>query len=287
MNPITIEETKLRARRLPWNADHPLLQLGFRPFYLMAAAFAAFAVPYWVASYFGWPQGWLPRLPQVSLNWHMHEMVFGMALAVIVGFLYTAGRNWTGLWTPRNGHLAALAALWLAGRVAMLFAPAPLAATIDLLFLPLATWPLYRVLKQTGNKRNLFLVALLMLLWLANLMFHAAVLGYTITSPILPIQAAILIITVIESVIGARVIPMFTRNGAPGTTPVVDPRRDQISLVLTVAAGIAWVCGFPAPLAAATACAAAYQYCCVCPDGSPCALRMFPCCGSCICHMAG
>ena len=36
------------------------------------------------------------------------EMVFGMAAAVVVGFLYTAAFNWTGLWTPVRGKLAAL-----------------------------------------------------------------------------------------------------------------------------------------------------------------------------------
>jgi hypothetical protein len=32
----------------------PLFRLGFRPFYLGAAAFALFAVPYWIAGLLGW-----------------------------------------------------------------------------------------------------------------------------------------------------------------------------------------------------------------------------------------
>ena len=43
-------------------------------------------------------------------------MLFGFALAVIVGFLFTAGRNWTNRPTPTGPALAALAALWVAGR---------------------------------------------------------------------------------------------------------------------------------------------------------------------------
>lgn len=254
---MSIEEPNIVQSHAPWQMDHPLWRLGFRPFYLLAAGFAALAMPLWMASYFGALPGWR----QLSVGWHMHEMVYGMALAVIIGFLYTAGRTWTGLWTPTKGHLAALAALWLAGRVAMLAAPQALAAIIDLLFLPLAAWPLYRVLQQSGNRRNLFLVALLGLLSLANAAFHGAVLGLLALAPAWTMHAAILIIVVIESVIGARVIPMFTRNGAPGAQPVVHPGRDKITLALMVLASLAWLVGMAAPVVAPAvallACAAA------------------------------
>jgi uncharacterized protein involved in response to NO len=58
-------------------------------------------------------------------------------------------------------------------------------------------------------------------------------------------------------VIGARVIPMFTRNGAPGTNPVVHPGRDKITLALMVAASLAWLVGLNAPLVALLATGAA------------------------------
>ena len=236
-----------------WQPAHPLWQLGFRPFYLLAAAFAALSVPWWMMHYLGWRVG----APHVDVNWHMHEMVFGVAVAVIVGFLYTAARAWTGLLTPTRLRLAALAALWTAGRVAMLVAPALPAALIDALFLPCAAVPLFFVLKKSGNKRNLFLVVLLALLAFANLTFHAVVLQWIALPSTVPIQAAILIVVVIESVIGARVIPMFTINGAPGTKPIVNPKRDRIALALMVSASLAWVVGLPAPMVAALAVAAA------------------------------
>ena len=234
----------------PWRAAHPVWQLGFRPFYLLAALFAAISIPLWLASYLGWLHGAL----QVGLDWHMHEMVFGFALAVVVGFLYTAGRNWTGLPTPHGGHLMALAGLWLAGRVAMLCSPALVpalaAALVEWLFLPLAAWPLYRVLRRAGNTRNLFLVGLLALLALANGLYHAVVLGWLALSLFLPVQAAIFIIVLIESVIGARVIPMFTRNGAPGSTSVASPQRALAAVACMAAASIAWLAGAPGWLAA-------------------------------------
>lgn len=234
-------------------AGHPLWRLGFRPFYMVAAIFAALAIPLWMAQYFGL----LPQGLNVGFMWHMHEMVFGMAAAVVVGFLYTAGYNWTGLWTPRRGRLAALVALWLAGRVAMLVAPPLVAAVIDWLFLPAAAWPLFRVMQQANNRRNYFLVGLLALMALANAVFHAAALGRLAVTPATPVQAAILVIVMMEAAIGTRIIPMFTRNGAPGTTPLVQPGLDKACLGLLAASALCWVAAAPrllfAPLALAAA----------------------------------
>lgn len=238
------------ARTVPfWSASHAVWRLGFRPFYLATAVFAALAVPLWMLQYTGYLAAWLPQTASVlhvGYLWHLHEMVFGMAVAVVVGFLFTAGRAWTGLWTPTGRHLAALVALWLAGRVAMLAAPPAAAAAIDLLFLPLAAWPLLRVLRQAGNRRNYFLVGLLAMLALCNAVFHAAALGWLALNPVTPVHAAILVIVVMESAIGTRVIPMFTRNGAPGTAPKVQPLLDRWSLGLLGATALGWLLPLPA-----------------------------------------
>ena len=250
MSLYTIEEPADNLRHRPWSAQHALWALGFRPFYLLASLLAVIAIPVWLAQYLGW----VTYAVRITLGWHMHEMVFGFAIAVIVGFLFTAGRAWTGLWTPRGAHLAALALLWVAGRIAMLVAPAWLAAAVDLIFLPLAAWAMYKVLRQSGNKRNMFLVLLLALLTAANAAFHGAALGLLPIGQIAPIHAAILLIVLIESVIGGRIIPMFTDNAAPGgDKSLVLPRNDKIAMALMVAAITGWVFGVPGPLMAGLA----------------------------------
>lgn len=246
---ISIEEPHGTGQTKHTFANHPLWGLGFRPFYLLAAIFAVISLPLWIVQYL---HG-LPILPNVGLFWHMHEMIFGLAAAVIVGFVFTGARNWTGLWTPRGMHLAALAGLWLAGRFAMLFIHPGIAAVIDIAFLPCAAWSIYRVLYRSGNKRNMFLVGLLGLLTVANIAFHGAVLGLITFNPITAMQAAILVVVTIESVIGGRVIPGFTSNGVPGTKPVVNPKRDRIAITLAVVTSIAWILSLPAPLVAALA----------------------------------
>lgn len=233
------------------NAPHALWALGFRPFYLLSAAFAAVSVPAWLASYYGIP-GF-----HVDLAWHIHEMMFGFATAVVIGFLYTAGRNWTGLWTPRGNTLAAIALLWLAGRAAMFWGSPAFGAMVDVLFLPVAAWPMYRVLQRSGNTRNMILIALLALLAAANAAFHGARLGWLAISPLAPVHAAIVIVVVIETVIGGRIIPNFTANAVPGTKPVINARTDKAALVLTAAAGLAWMAGIAGTAGALVSIAAA------------------------------
>lgn len=185
-----------------------LLALGFRPFYLLAALFACLAISLWVVALSGGL-----TLPLPGVFWHAHEMIFGFAAAVIVGFLYTAGRNWTGLPTPSGAPLAALAALWAAGRISLLLSDGLLAALVDVLFLPVAAIGLGRVLVRAGNKRNYGMLVILGALSLANLGFHLARLGVFGFDPLAALHFALGLIVLLETVMGGRVIPMFTENG--------------------------------------------------------------------------
>ena len=72
--PIPIlQATAAPAAAGPLPPGWPLWRLGFRPFYLGAAAFAAAAVPLWIGMLLG---AWQPSLPMPSLLWHAHEMLY-------------------------------------------------------------------------------------------------------------------------------------------------------------------------------------------------------------------
>jgi len=225
----------------------PVLRLGFRPFYLGAAVFGALAVPLWLALLFG--QVALP-LAVPPLLWHAHEMLFGFAVAVIVGFLLTAGQAWTGLATPRGAFLGALAALWCAARIAALSGPYVVYAVLDLLLLPLVAAVFVDVLVRARNRRNLPLASILLLLALANLGFHLAVVGAITLSPMRALHAALALVVMIECVIAGRVIPAFTSNATPGMRLVARPGRERATLSLTAIALLAWVVSAPAGLTA-------------------------------------
>ncbi len=196
---------------------HTFLALGFRPFYLLAALFAVAALPLWMGFYFDVipAGGYL-----VGISWHTHEMLFGFAPAVIAGFLLTAVRNWTGRSTPAGAALGALVALWLAARVLILTGPAPIAAIVDLAFLPILALATGIPIIRAGNYRNLQVLAALLGLWLANLIFHFAHLN--IISPFLEwlgMLSALDVILILLAIMAGRVIPSFIANAVPSAAP--------------------------------------------------------------------
>ena len=199
----------LEAKRVHAGSDRfALFDLGCRPFYLLAALLAALNVPLWVAQW----HGVVPQAGELTgVAWHAHEMVFGFAAAVITGFLFTAARNWTGLPTPTGRRLAALAALWVAGRVVVLTGPGLLGAIVDGAFLPLVALSLWFPLKRSGN-RNLFFVGLLLLFAAANLLFHLSRLDVISLAPTMFAQGALFLVVIIVSVMSGRVTPSFTQN---------------------------------------------------------------------------
>ncbi|QCB48504.1 NnrS family protein [Hydrogenophaga sp. PAMC20947] len=216
----------------------PVLRLGFRPFYLAAASFALPAIPLWVALFLG---QWNLTMALPTLLWHAHEMLFGFAIAVILGFLLTAVKAWTGLATPRGASLGALALLWLAARVAAVTGPYALYAVLDLLLLLLVAAVLTTLLLRARNRRNLPLAAMLMLLALANGAFHLAMIGTLEIFPLTPLYAALSLIVMIESVIAGRVIPAFTMSATPGLKLNVRASVERATLALTALALLLWV----------------------------------------------
>lgn len=199
------------------NSGMVVFALGFRPFYLLAALFAVLALPVWIATYTGTLQ-WGGHMH--GMNWHIHEMIFGFAPAVIAGFLLTAVRNWTRLPTPTGANLAALVLLWVAARIANVTGPSVLSVVLDVAFLPALAVAIGIPIWRSGNRRNLKILAVLAVLSLANLIWHLASKG--IVSPVLMNTSyitAIDIITILMAIVAGRVIPAFTRNAVPGSNP--------------------------------------------------------------------
>lgn len=215
-----------------------LWALAFRPFYLLAGLFAAIAVPVWAVGYSG-----AIELPMPGIWWHAHEMIFGFAVAVIIGFLFTAGRNWTGLDTPAGKPLMVLAAVWLAGRLAMAFGSGAWVAVVDMAFLPVAAGMLLRVLIKAKSKRNYFIGVLPAVLSLANLVFHLAVLELIAVDPLMAMHFALGLVVVLETVVGGRVIPMFTFNAVRGIKQWRNAKLDWAAAIATGVALLLWSLG--------------------------------------------
>lgn len=229
----------------------PVLRLGFRPFYLGAAVLACVSLPVWVGLFLGHMR---LDLPLPALWWHAHEMLFGFAAAVIAGFLLTAVRAWTGLRTPRGPLLGVLVALWLVARVLALTGPYVWFAVVDVLLLPLVGVLLLRVLYQAGNDRNMPLIGIMLLMTLANAVFHAAAQDWVPADwAMRALYAQLSLILMVISVVAGRVVPLFTRNVTPGLKNTV-PRKYELTLLAVTAVSLAaWVLQLPAGLTAALA----------------------------------
>ncbi len=203
-----------------------LWDLGFRPFYLLASTFASLSIVVWALQFSGLLQYAYLQGPM----WHAHEMLFGFTLAVLTGFLLTAGQNWSGQPTPKGAYLIVLAALWVAGRVLVLSPWAWLAAGVNVAF-PLAVAialgvPLYRA----RNRRNYFFVALLFVMALAQLAVHLNALDAIRIPGWAGIALGLDVMLLVLSVMGGRVIPMFTNNAIPGAKASRHPWVEKLAL---------------------------------------------------------
>lgn len=221
---LEIEEPAARGARHA--SRFALWQLGFRPFYLLASAFAALSVALWALQF----AGWLGTPYLDGPMWHAHEMLFGFALAVVAGFLFTAGRNWSGRPTPTGWPLALIAALWLAGRVLVLTPFGRVAALVDVAFPLVAAAALARPLVAARSRRNYVFIALLVAFALASLVVHLDRLGAIALPGWLGIQAGLDLLLLVMALMGGRVIPMFTQSGVRGTTPRRDSRIERAAL---------------------------------------------------------
>ena len=215
-----------------------LFALGFRPFFLLAGFFAIFLVAAWVPVFVG---GFAFDTYYGQLGWHSHEMIIGYTSAVVAGFLLTAVRNWTERPTPTGGYLAAMAALWLGGRIMPLFhesLPGWLIALVDLTFLPVVAIGIGVPLVRKNEKRNLVFLLLLAGLFVANLQVHLDLLGYGQQLAGIGVFLGLHIVILLIVIMGGRVIPFFTERALQG---VAIKRRQVIEWLAPISA-LAFLC---------------------------------------------
>lgn len=213
-----------------------LFDRAFRPFFLFGTTFSFFAITLWMFYWLGF-SGVSIALPVPLFSWqwwHGHEMLFGFAVAIIVGFLLTAVQNWTGVATPSGVKLALLFSLWLLSRVLM-FVPVVIEwwalALVDSLFLVAAAYFFGEAIVLGKNWRNLFFVPIFLVMAVLN------VLSYYYASEGLPAKAhqvqlgVAFWITLIMVVMSGRVIPFFTSRGASVTLVEGSKLTESIALL--------------------------------------------------------
>lgn len=201
--------------------EAPFWSLGFRPFFLLGAAFSGLALCGWIL----WLAGFLTHWQPVGgvLAWHRHEMPFGFAVAIVAGFLLTAVPNWTGLPGLHGKPLMLLVALWLAARLAWLLPlPAMAVLTLQLLFLPALALILGRQLFVAGKRNNYPIIAVLGFMAACQAVTVLGIFQDDVLLQRRGVLAGLWLIAALMTVIGGRVIPFFIQRGlnrVQGFTP--------------------------------------------------------------------
>lgn len=189
-----------------------IFALGFRPFFLLAGWLAILLMAFWVPVFVG---GVPFDTYYGQIDWHSHEMIFGYTVAVIAGFLLTAVRNWANTPTPSGLPLAGMGALWLVARILPILVaifPRWLIAAADLAFLPTLVTGIAVPLLQNKEKQNLIFLPLLAVLWSADLLVHADVLGLAPNLARKGVFLGLDVIILVIVIMGGRVIPFFTER---------------------------------------------------------------------------
>lgn len=206
------EPGQARALAPRWSS---FLELGFRPLYLAGCFWAAVSVVLWVFA----PD--LLRGQLVGVVWHAHEMLWGFIATIAVGFLLTAGSNWTGINPLKGRALGALSLLWVLTRVGYLV-PAEssfwLAVGCELLFFAWAAAALGRAIYGARNQRNYGVPLLVLALGVADALFLLAAWQGDHALLMQRFNAGLLCMAMVALLVARRVIPFFAMRAVPALT---------------------------------------------------------------------
>ncbi len=213
-----------------------LFALGFRPFFLAAGISALVLLGLWLALW----QGVVPAGGYFTLvEWHAHEMLFGYTAAVIAGFLLTAVKNWTGMAVPVGRLLVIISTVWLLGRLLVVTPgmPGVVVALVDLVFIPLVGWSLWRPLWYGQNRVNRVFLLIFAGMTLANLLVHLDVAG--LSKGLWPRGVYLMVdmVLLVLLLVAGRVVPFFTEKAVPGARSAVRPWVEKATFItMTLAA---------------------------------------------------
>ncbi|PHM20608.1 MAG: NnrS family protein [Curvibacter sp. PD_MW3] len=224
-NLLQINEPETPERIAP--SLQAFLEMGFRPLYLAGIAWALVAVALWIF----WPQ--LLQGPLAGVAWHAHEMMWGFVATIAIGFLMTAGANWTGVNPMPGPILLAACVLWLAARVGLLAGTSAmfwLGFGAEAAFFLLACVAMARAVYGTRNRRNYAVPGLLLGLGATDVLYLLAALDGDYTLLMQRFNAGLLCMAVIALLVGRRVIPFFAMRAVPGLSIPLQERSGLVQL---------------------------------------------------------
>lgn len=229
--------------------QHALFALPFRSFFLFASLSSIIALAIWIADL-----SFMFRDSATGISgivWHIHEMIFGFAVMVAVGFILTAVQTWTGRPSITGKPVAGLLALWFLIRVC--FWVNTTLAIYAAFFMQLLWWlaviSIYaKLVFAAQNRRNYLFIPLLTILALTQLaMLALDLLGHSAIALHLA-KTTVFLFSLLVTVVGGRVIPFFTANGTKSPQVGNLEWLEKILLPLSAICFIAYFLSFFFPI---------------------------------------
>lgn len=150
----------------------PLWNSGFRPFFLIGAIYGPFLLWYWLSALVGVIE---VDAAVLTASWHQHEMIFGFAFAIIIGFITTALPSWAKTDETEGFPLFLIFVCWCVGRLAFWWQGTlspELVLICDQLLVPVILIVLLPKLLKAPQRRYLALVPILLGFWFGSFFYH-------------------------------------------------------------------------------------------------------------------
>ena len=211
------------------------LNLGFRPLFFSASLSSVLLMLGWFLIYQFGDQA-TTQIP--AQYWHAHEMIFAYTMAVVVGFLLTAVKNWTGVQTIHGRLLLMLLMVWLIARFLPFVDGFPLIlqAIIDTAFLLFSAVAVAYPVVKVRMWKNFGVVSKVMLMAIAHIVYYLGLLGILEHGVQWGLYGAFYLILALIFVMARRVVPFFIERGVDSEQPLKNSILiDAASMILFLA----------------------------------------------------
>jgi len=224
--------------------NHPVFELAFRPYFILGSFTSIVALIIWLANLNGIFSFELSGLSPTV--WHAHEMIFGFAATVAVGFILTAVQTWAGRPSVSKKPLAALILLWILMRLALWV------NTLDSIYFAIGLTVLWwlsvivcysKIVISAQNRRNYLFIPLLVAIGGLNIAILLLDINNDSQAALHLSRTTVIVFTLLMTIVGGRVIPFFTVRGA-NTKAIHMPKLLEHSvLVMSVLSVLAFAAG--------------------------------------------
>lgn len=209
-----------------------LTNQAFRLFFSLTALYAVLSITVWILVL----NGIIAPLAQQmdSISWHLHELIFGVSLAAILGFLFTALPNFLDIPSPPKILVVSLAICWVAARITTAL-EYPLSSSIFhwLVLLGFAGWAIIPLFKYHQKGHTSFGIAFIALM-LMRLGFDYAQFSLQPTLPWLHASLALLMIFIVLALgrISFRIVNLHLQQANSSITFIPKPPMRHICLMM-------------------------------------------------------